>query len=256
MISIKTQEDIEILREAGKRLAFVLESVSRCVVAGVSTEKLNSIAEEMIKKNGDIPSFLGYSPDGASRPYPATLCTSINDEVVHGVPNTNPRILKEGDIITIDCGLTHKKRIVDSAITVSVGMIDKKAKELMSVTKRALALGIGAAQAGNTVGDIGYAIEQYVKQSRFGIVRELGGHGVGYEVHEDPHIFNFGKRGTGATLKPGMVLAIEPIITEGGEDIILGDDGFTLKTKDGSRAAHEEHTVVVTDSDAEILTQE
>lgn len=255
MITIKTPEEIEILAVGGKRLAEVLKRVGEIVQPSVSTKELNALAEKLIREFGDIPSFLHYTPDGADRPYPSSLCVSVNEEIVHGISTENPTILKEGDIVGLDCGLTHKGLVVDAAITVPVGKIDSESKKLISVTREALLSGIKAARAGNTVGDIGHAIEQCAKQHGYGVVKELGGHGVGYKVHEEPHIPNFGNKGSGPTLKSGMVLALEPMFNEGVEKIVLDEDGYTFKTADGKRSAHFEHTIVITDSDAKILTK-
>jgi len=256
MITIKTPEEIEILREGGRRLARILRLVSDMVAPGVTTAELDKHAEQLIREGGDVPAFLNYQPSGASRPFPASLCVSVNDEIVHGVPNEKPQTLKEGDIVGLDLGLTHKGLIVDAALTVPVGDIDRAARKLVNITKEALAVGIKASRAGSTVGDIGHAIETFIQSSGFGIVRELCGHGVGHKVHEDPQIPNYGTAGTGPKLEPGMVLALEPMLTEGGEDIILGDDGFTYKTADGKRSAHFEHTIVITLDNPEILTKE
>ncbi|MBX4216063.1 type I methionyl aminopeptidase, partial [Candidatus Parcubacteria bacterium] len=185
-------------------------------------------------------------------PYPATLCVSINNEVVHGIPGET--VLKEGDIVSLDLGLRHQGLIVDAAITVAVGKTDAKAAKLIETTKEALARGVSAVRAGGFVGDIGKAIELYVKPLKFGIVTELGGHGVGYEVHEEPYVPNVGMKGNGPKLKNGMVIAIEPMLAEGKGEVYLDKDGYTFKTADGTRAAHFEHTIVVTAEGFEILT--
>jgi len=255
MIALKTAEEVEVLREAGKRLARVLAALTEKVAPGVSTAELDMLAEEMIRRGGDIPAFKGYTPEGASRPYPSTLCASVNDEIVHGIPSENPHILEEGDIIGLDCGLRHEGLIVDAAVTVPVGVIDPEAEKLILVTREALAAGIAAAEPGGRVGDISAAIEAYIRPFGYGIVRELGGHGVGYKVHEEPHIPNFGKKRTGPELLPGAVLALEPMVNEGTEKIILADDGYTFKTADGKRSAHFEHTIVITEDGPEILTR-
>lgn len=254
-ISIKTKKEIELLREGGKRLAGVLAKLAAEVKPGVSTAFLNALAEKLIEDGGDIPSFLGYAPSGAKRPFPAALCVSINDEVVHGIPNETEKLIKEGDIVTLDAGLIHEGLFTDSAVTVGVGKIDAKAKKLIDTTKKALAVGIKAVRAGATTGDIGFAIETFVKPSGFGIVRELAGHGVGYGVHEEPFVPNFGKKGEGLELKAGMVIAIEPMLNEGGAAVVLDADGYTYRTKDGSRSAHFEHTVVVLERGVAILTE-
>jgi methionyl aminopeptidase len=255
MVTIKTPKEINILREGGKRLAAILREVAKEVKPGVSTATLNTKAEELIKKAGDTSAFLNYSPRGARRPYPASLCVSVNDEVVHGIPNEKPKILKDGDIVSLDLGLVHKKLITDHAITVAVGTISKEAQTLLDITKKALDVGIAAILPGAKTGDIGYAIQTYVGPYKLGIIEELSGHGVGYAVHEDPFVPNYGAPGEGVVLKPGMVIALEPMLTLGTHEIKLARDGYTYKTKDGSLAAHFEHTVVITDTGAEILTK-
>ncbi len=256
MISIKSEKDIALLREGGARLARILAAVALEAKSGVSTEHLNTLAEDLITKGGDISAFLNYRPSGASRPYPASLCISINDEVVHGIPTEKPRVLAEGDVVSLDLGLIHQKRITDHAITIGVGEISSEAKQLLATTREALAVGIKAAQAGKKTGDIGFAIERFVRsRGVYGIIEELTGHGVGYSVHEDPFVPNFGKPGQGAPLEPGMVIAIEPMLTLGGKDIILDSDGYTIRTSDGSLAAHFEHTILITETGPEILTK-
>jgi methionyl aminopeptidase len=251
-IIIKTEEEIKILREGGKRLATILAKIAKMVKPGVSTYELDQYAYKLIIEGGDKPAFLNYKPDGATRAYPASLCTSINNEIVHGIPSRS-RILKNGDIVSLDLGLNHKGLFTDHAITVPVGKITKKDKQLLEETKKALEIGIWAARGGDTVGDIGNAIESFVHH-RYGIVRELAGHGVGKKVHEDPYIPNYGKAGKGQKLIPGMVVAIEPMLNMGGDSIVSLDDGYTIKTADGSRSAHFEHTILITEGDAEILT--
>jgi methionyl aminopeptidase len=253
---IKTKKEIEIMREGGKRLAEILRNIVQSVEPGVSTAELNEEAEKLVRDGGDEPAFLNYTPRGAPRPYPATLCVSINDEIVHGIPNEDPQVLREGDIVGLDLGLKHKGMVVDSAVTVPVGEIDESAQKLINTTRKALSVGIKTARAGNTVGDIGYAIEQFVKPFGYGIPRELGGHGIGCHVSEEPYIPNYGKRGEGEKLKAGMVLALEPMLNEGTERIIESKgDGYTLSTADGKRSAHFEHTILITEGDAEILTK-
>ena len=200
-----------------------------------------------------MPAFLNYQPEGAKYPYPASLCVSVNDEVVHGIPSEE-RILKEGDIVGLDLGLKHKNLFTDMAITVPVGKIDKESAKLLDVTQRALAKGISAARGGNTVGDISHAVESEVRPHGYGIVEVLSGHGVGRSIHEDPYIPNFGKPGTGEKLVSGMVVAIEPMINLGTKNVKLDPDGYTYRTRDGSRSAHFEHTVLITNGDPEILT--
>jgi methionyl aminopeptidase len=250
---IKTEEEIAIIREGGKRLAAILSTLRDTVKPGITTRNLDQLAEKLMREGGDEPAFLHYTPEGASTPYPGSLCVSVNDEIVHGIGSD--RVLHEGDIIGIDTGIKHKGFFTDSAMTIPVGEIDEAAKKLIQVTKGALAVGIEAARGGNTTGDIGYAIEKYVKDHGLVIVEELGGHGVGYHQHEDPHITNYGEKGKGIRLKPGMVLALEPIVNEGTRYIKLMPDGYTYVTKDHKRSAHFEHTILITDGHAEILTK-
>jgi methionyl aminopeptidase len=252
---IKTKEEIEIMREGGKRLAEILQKVAQGAMPEVNISTLNDLAEKLIRDGGDIPSFLDYTPEGSSRPYPATLCVSINDEIVHGIPNEEDRVLKEGDIVGLDIGLKHKGLFLDTAITVGVGEVSKEDQKLMNITKEALQVGINAARAGNTVGDIGYAIEQFAEQYGYGFPLELGGHGVGHKVAEEPYIANYGDKGTGPKLKAGMVLALEPMLNAGDSRIILAEDDYTYKTADGKNSAHFEHTILVTEDKAEILTK-
>lgn len=254
--SVKKPEEFPILREGGKRLARVMARVAAMVRPGLSTDALDKAMEELIRAGGDTPALLGYRPKGARRPFPATVCISVNDEVVHGIPNENPHTLKEGDLISFDCCLSHRGLITDTALTVGVGSVDESAKRLMRATQEALKAGIEAARGGNTLGDIGAAIGGVAKTYGYGNVYELGGHGVGYAVHEDPYIMNQGVPGEGEKLVPGMVLALEPMFTEGTEHVRLMPDGYTYVTRDGSRAAHFEHTILITEGEAEILTRE
>ncbi len=254
MILIKTQEEIEIMREGGKRLGFVLQEVAKKVKPGISSKELDDYARKLIEEKGDVPAFLNYRPAGIKSAYPASLCVSINNEVVHGIPGKD-KILKEGDIVSLDCGIKHRGLYTDSAITVSVGKIDPKLKKLLEVTEKALYVGIEAAQVGNTVGDIGAAIEKFVKPHGYGIVRILSGHGVGRAIHEDPYVPNFGKKGSGAVLKPGMTIAIEPMLNLGTYKVFVMSDEFTYKTSDGLPSAHFEHTIAITEKGPEILTK-
>ena len=251
---IKAEEEIVLIRESCKRLARILQEVKAAVRPGVTTRELDLLAERLMREGGDEPAFLNYTPEGAHKPYPGTLCVSVNDEIVHGI--FSDRILQEGDIIGIDTGLRHKGFYSDSAMTVPVGSIDDAAKKLLAVTKGALDAAIDAARAGKTTGDVGHAIEKYVTSHGLVIVEELGGHGVGYHQHEDPHVANYGTPGEGTVLKPGMVLALEPIVNEGTRFIKLMPDGYTYVTKDHKRSGHFEHTVLITpEGPAEILTK-
>lgn len=255
MVRPKTPEQIEVMREGGRILAGILKELSDMTKPGATVSSINDLVNELCGKKNAIPVFLNYTPYGAERPYPGSICISINDEVVHGIPNEGGRIFKEGDVVALDMGIEYKKMIVDSAITVGVGKIDEKAKKLISVTKQALQMGIDAAKAGKKTGDIGFAIEQFVKKYGYGIPLELGGHGVGFEVHEDPFVPNFGKKNQGVVLQPGMTIAIEPMLNEGSRKIYLDKDGYTLKTIDGGRSAHFEHTIAITEGDPIILTK-
>lgn len=249
---IKKPEEIIALREGGRRLANILEKVKAAVVPGTTTKELNRLAESLIFSAGGKPSFKGYRVSGSSTPYPAALCTSVNDEVVHAIPRG--RRLKEGDIIGLDIGMIWKGMFTDMAETVAVGRVDAAGKKLLEATKIALDCGIAASRAGATLGDIGFAIQSCITARGFGVVRELVGHGVGYAVHEPPEVPNWGAPRKGMALEEGMVLALEPMATEGAPDVTLCKDGWTWKTKDGSRAAHFEHTIAVYKNGAEILT--
>jgi methionyl aminopeptidase len=253
-IKLKSAQDIEILREGGKRHAFILNEIAKAVKPGVSTKDLDDMAAKLIAEGGDKSAFLGYKPYGAKRPFPASICLSVNDAVVHGIPNEEPYIFKEGDIVSIDIGLVHKGLITDMAITVPVGKISKEDIKLLRETKKALDLAIKQAKAGNTTGHIGEAVELYIAPQGYGIVEELAGHGVGYKVHEDPYVPNYGVAGEGEKLVPGMVIAIEPIVNEGTKEIYLDKDGYTYRTADRKNSAHFEVTVVITEKGCEVLT--
>lgn len=256
MVTIKTKQEISILREGGRRHAAILKELARMIRPGLNAVELENKARELTAAAGDKPSFLDYKPKGARRPYPAALCVSVNDEVVHGIPNEKEKILKEGDIVGIDFGLTHKGLVTDMAVTVPVGEVSPELEELLCVTKEALMAGIKAAKSGKRVSDIGAAIEKFAVAKGYGIVTELAGHGVGYSVHEDPFVPNFGQAGKGAILKPGMVIAIEPMFNLGSAKVKLDKDGYTYRTADGKPSAHFEHTVVIAKSGAEVLTME
>ncbi|PIZ86038.1 type I methionyl aminopeptidase [Candidatus Nomurabacteria bacterium CG_4_10_14_0_2_um_filter_33_9] len=254
MIIIKTPKEIEILREGGKRLATVLYKVKDIVKPGISTWELDKYAEKLIKDMGDEPAFLNYRPEGADFAYPASLCVSVNNEVVHGIPNKG-KILQEGDIVSLDLGLKHENLFTDMAITVPVGEISKSSTKLIEVTEKALIVGIDMACGGNRVGDIGNAIENFVRRHKYGIVEVLSGHGVGRAIHEDPYIPNFGKANTGVKLTLGMVIAIEPMLNNGTKNVVLDKDGYTFRTADGKKSAHFEHTILITEGEPEILTK-
>ncbi len=253
---IKSKKDIENLKEGGVIIGHILSKLGQICVAGKSTWEIDKVAEDMIIKARGKPAFKNYQGDPRDLPFPSTICACINEQIVHAIASKKV-ILKDGDIFTIDIGMTKKGMITDTAITVAIGKVDPKIKELMRVTKQSLEEGIKAVKPGNSVADIGRAIENYVNsQGKYGIVRELVGHGVGHEVHEDPMIPNYyDRKMDGFILKPGMVLAIEPMITMGGWRVKDGDNGFSIDTADGSICAHFEHTVVVTKDGCEVVTR-
>lgn len=246
---IKTPEEIENMRISGRILAEVHKVLIEHVRPGVTTAKLGDIAEKEIIKRGGSGPFLGY---GAPTPFPSVICISVNEEVVHGVPG--PRVINEGDIVGLDLGVEYKGMITDAAITVICGQVSKDVVDLVERTKKSLYAGLKVIKNGCTVGDIGNAIESYVSKYNYGIVRDLVGHGVGHQIHEDPNIPNVGKKGTGHKLVSGMTLAIEPMITMGNYAVHVRSDNWTVATNDGSLAAHFEHTVLVTDNGCQILT--
>jgi len=250
MSLIKTEQEIKQLREDGKVLAAVLKFVKNMVKPGISTGELNEKAEELIIAAGGKPSFKGY---GEPTPFPAGLCVSINEEIVHGIPGD--RVLEDGDIVSLDIGMDRNGLFTDMAITVAVGDIPKKTKDLMKVTRKSLELGIKQCKVGNTLGDIGYAIQSYAEKHGFGVVRDLVGHGVGHAVHESPAVPNYGRKGSGQKLEAGMVLALEPMITIGDYNIDYKEDNWTIKTYDNSLSAHYEHTVAITKKGPIIITE-
>lgn len=250
-ITIKKEHDIVLLRESGKRLSKVLDAVSKEVKPGVTTKYLNDFVYDMIVGMGDKPAFLNYQPFGADYPYPGSICISVNEEVVHGIGGT--RVLKEGDIVGLDGGVNHKGMISDSARTVPVGKITEEEEELLAVTKKALMAGIHAAVGGNYVNDISKAIEKAIPK-KYGVVKILSGHGVGYKVHEEPYVPNFDDGVKGPKLVPGMVLAIEPMVNLGTDEVYLADDGYTFITSDHKKSAHFEHTILITEGKPEVLT--
>ncbi len=252
-ITIKKKEDIDVLREGGKILSKIMKETISFIKPGVSTYDIDKLVFDLIKKNKGTPSFLNYRPASDYSPFPGSACVSVNDEIVHGIPNKN-RILKEGDIVSVDIGLKYKGCFTDHAVTVGVGKIKQEDKLLLEATKEALSLAIKSARGGAHIGDIGFAIESFVN-NRYGIVRELAGHGVGYKVHEDPYVPNYGKPGSGEKLVPGMVIDIEPMICMGQRYIKSDDDGWTIRTKDRKNSAHFEHTILITEKGPEVLTK-
>lgn len=253
MTILKNIEDINKLREGGKILASILQEAAKKAVAGTKTIELDIFAEKMIREAGGRPSFKNYKTPDDKVPYPASLCVSINDEVVHGLPSE--RILKEGDVASLDLGMEYKGFYTDMAVTVPVGKASEQAKKLIATTKEALNLGIRTVKNGTFVGDIGQAVQSCAERNGFNVVRKLVGHGLGRKAHEDPEIPNFGVKGKGEVLREGEVIAIEPMITAGNYDIYLDKDLWTWKTKDGSLSAHFEHTIIVTKTGAEIITK-
>lgn len=257
MSDLKSLHEINLIREGGKILTRVLQKVARAAESGLTTNDLNKLARELIFSYGAKPAFEGYKEgykpkESHGIPYPAALCTSVNDEIVHAIPGK--RILQEGDIIGLDLGIVYKGFFTDMAVTVGIGKIDSKAEQLLKITKKSLEIGIRQVAPGNYIGDIGSAIQEYVESHGFSVVRQLVGHGVGRAVHEEPQIPNYGKPKTGGILQPGMVLAIEPMVTIGNYQIKSSSDGFGFKTIDGSLSAHFEHTVAVTKEGYEVIT--
>lgn len=254
-VTFKTPEEIEILREGGRKLAEILEELKKNTFVGQRAIFLEELAIKLIKEKGAEPAFLNYAPEGR-KAFPAAVCISVNDEIVHGVPHSHEEPFKEGDIVSLDTGIIYKGLITDSAITVGVGKIDAEAKKLLKATRESLDKGIKAAKLGNHIGDIGFAIENEAKKYGFSIAEGLAGHGVGYEIHEDPYVPNYGRPGDGLELKPGLVIAIEPMFCIGSGKIVTDKkDGFTIKTKDGKRSAHFEHTIAITEKGTVVLTR-
>jgi len=251
LILIKSKKEIDFIRESSKIVAETLQLVKRYVKPGISTLELDKIAEDYIRSNDAIPAFKGYSQAG-SRSFPASICASVDEEVVHGIPGN--RILKEGEIISIDIGVLKNHAYGDAALTVAVGNISTEKIKLMEVTEKSLYLGIEQAVAGNHFGDISNAVQTEVEMNGFSVVRDLCGHGVGKYLHEDPQIPNYGKKGSGALIKNGMTVAIEPMVNMGKFNVKVGTDGWTILTADNLPAAHFEHTIAVIDGKAEILS--
>ena len=248
---IKTQEQIKKIKVSGKILASVAKELKKNIAVGVMLKDLDILARKLMEEAGAEPAFLGYQPHGADHPFPASICASLNEVVVHGVPNKYK--LRSGDILKLDFGVSYQGFITDSAFTVGVGEISKEAQKLMDVTKHSLMLGIKECRAGKTLGDIGWAINDYVQRNGFKVVKGLCGHGVGIELHEEPSVFNEGQKNTGLQLKPGMVLALEPMVSVG-DPYIVQTDQESYATRDGSLSAHFEHTVLITEGNPEILT--
>lgn len=251
MIRLKTTEEIKVMAEGGKVLAGILDKLARGVKEGATGRQIDEQARRLAREAGARPSFLGYAPSGR-KPYPAAVCVSVNTAVVHGLPGDT--LLAEGDVVGIDMGIEYKGLYLDSARTVGVGRVSRQAEKLMRVTRRVLAIAIGKCCLGNTIGDIGAAVQSYVEKNGFEVVRTLVGHGVGYDVHEEPAVPNYGEPGKGVKLEEGLVIAIEPMVTVGDFEVVTSSDGWTVETKKGGLAAHEEHTVAVTASAPKVLT--
>ncbi len=252
MIRLKSQQDIENLAEGGKILGEVLDVLVDQVKAGKTSRELDALAQKLIAERGCIPSFLNYAPGGYV-PFPAALCVSVNDVVVHGLPNDE--LLEQGDLVGLDLGLIYRnKYFLDSARSVGVGIINKSTQKLLKVTERSLGRGIEMAQIGNRIGDISHAVQEYAESNGFEVVRQLVGHGVGFAVHEPPQVPNFGNQGVGEKLKEGLVIAIEPMVTIGDPTVVTGDDGWSVRVKTGNLTAHFEHTVAITKDGPRVLT--
>lgn len=247
MINIYTEKEIAIIAEGGKILAKIIYETAKHAKAGVTTKYLDKVAEDLIFQYGAKPAFKGFNG------YPSALCASVNEEVVHAIPGG--RKLKEGDLLTLDLGIEYKNYCTDMAITMGIGKIDKKLQKLINVTEKSLELAIKQCKPGNRLGDIGFAIQNYVERNGFNVIRDLVGHGIGKKVHEEPEILNYGNKGEGIVLKPGMVIAIEPMNIVGSWEVERAKDGFAFLSKDRSISAHFEHTVAITKKGCRTLTK-
>jgi len=256
MITLKSQDEIKLLRIGGKILADILREVQKKAVPGVTTGELDALAEELILEKGGEPAFKDYDDGEGDNPYPATLCTSVNSQVVHGIPDDY--ILKEGDIVGLDIGMKYPKKtglFTDMAVTVMVGKVDEKTKKLVEVTKKSLDLWIKNIKPGRKLNELGRIVQEYIEKNNFSVVRDLVGHGVGHQVHEDPPIPNYYISSLNIELKEGMVLAIEPMVTAGSHRVKTLNDGWTVATVDKSMCAHFEHTIAVTKHGCDVLTR-
>lgn len=252
MISLKSPAEIEVMRAANLIVADVLAELRARVRPGVTTAALDRIAEDMTRERGAVPAFKGYEVHG--RVFPSSVCISINEEVVHGIPSER-RTLQEGDIVGIDFGVCYQGLYGDAALTVAVGQADPESQRLMQATREALWAGIEQVRVGRRLGDVSAAIQERVERDGFSVVREFVGHGIGKRLHEEPQVPNFGQRDRGIRLRQGMVLAIEPMVNAGGPDVMIKEDGWTAVTRDGRRSAHFEHSVAVTDNGPYVLSQ-
>ena len=245
-IILKSDEEIEFMRAANRLVGMTLGELSHHIKPGITTLELDRIAEQFIRDHGAIPTFLGYGG------FPNSICTSVNENVVHGIPNSKP--LDEGDVVSIDCGTNLNGFCGDSAYTFSVGEVKEEVKDLLRVTRESLYKGIGQAMEDNRIGDIGSTIQSYCETNGYSVVRELDGHGIGRQMHEAPEVPNYGRRGTGPLIKNGMCIAIEPMINMGGRKVIFESDGWTVRTKDRKPSAHFEHTIAIRNGKADILS--
>jgi methionyl aminopeptidase len=252
MIFLKSRDEIDIMRAANIIVAEVLAEMRARVAPGVTTAELDRVAEEMTRRRGATPAFKGYEVHG--RVFPRSICISINDEIVHGIPSER-RVLNDGDIVGLDFGVCYHGFYGDAAVTVAVGTVDREAERLMRTTREALTAGIAEVRVGNRLGTVSAAIQECAENAGFSVVREFVGHGIGKRLHEEPQVPNFGQRDRGVRLREGMVLAIEPMVNAGGPDVVIQDDGWTAVTKDGRRSAHFEHSVAVTDAGPYVLSQ-
>jgi len=251
MIFLKSPQEIEIMRAANTIVAEVLAELRGRIAPGVTTAELDGVAEELTRRRGAVPAFKGYEVHG--RVFPASVCISINDEVVHGIPSPR-RVLQDGDIVGLDFGVRYRDYYGDAAMTVPVGRVDAEAERLMCATRESLWEGIAQVRVGNRIGDVSAAIQERVERDGFSVVRDFVGHGIGKRLHEDPQVPNFGNRDRGVRLREGMVLAIEPMVNVGAPDVVIKDDGWTAVTRDGRRSAHFEHSVAVTESGPYVLS--
>lgn len=251
MIFLKTEDEIELMRAANLLVADTLAEIAKVIRPGGTTKQLDHLAEEYIRDHGAVPTFKGF-PNPYGGPFPASICASVNDEVVHGIPNDRP--LKDGDIVSVDCGTLLEGYNGDSCYTFCVGEVSAEVKRLLKVTKESLYAGIKAALSGKRIGDIGYTIQRHCESNGYGVVKEFVGHGIGKAMHEEPAVPNYGRKGSGVLIKDGLCIAIEPMITLGSPDIMMMPDRWTIKTRDGKWAAHFEHTIAVHQGRADILS--
>jgi len=251
MIFLKTEDEIELMRAANLLVGDTLAEIAKMIKPGVTTAQMNSVAEEYIRDHGAVPTFLGF-PNPYGGPFPASICTSVNDVVVHGVPNDTP--LEEGDIVSVDCGTLLNGFNGDSCYTFCVGEVSDEVKALLKTTKESLYKGIEAALPGKRIGDIGASVQEHCISAGYGVVKEFVGHGIGKDMHEDPQVPNYGRRGNGPMIKNGLCIAIEPMITLGDPSVYMMPDRWTIKTRDGKVAAHFEHTIAVHNGKFDILS--